>query len=252
MSIRNPWQGMITIVRLNWPYYAASAGVLVAALAMLVRSSSIPWQLGFALVAFGSAYFLFVSLGVSHFVYDRSDLYRWGWLNRALGGLDARAAVFCHTGFDDASLSLQSMYPEASWRVLDHFDPERMTEASIQRARALFPPSAETLPASFDRWPIDSHTVDLVLGFLAIHELRSEDERSSWFGEAKRCLPAGGRVVVVEHTRDLANFLAFGPGFMHFHSRASWRRCWERAGLRFHDEFLVNPFVRVFVVKRDE
>jgi len=57
-----------------------------------------------------------------------------------------------------------------------------------------------------------------------------------------------GRVVLDEHLRDTATFLAFGPGFLHFHSPASWRRCWEHAGFRSMDEFRVTPFVRIFVL----
>jgi hypothetical protein len=89
---------------------------------------------------------------------------------------------------------------------------------------------------------------DLILGLLAIHELRSETERGLWFAEAKRCLRPDGRVVLVEHVRDMANFIAFGPGFVHFHSRADWRRCWETAGFHLADEFCVTPFIRIFVL----
>jgi hypothetical protein len=60
--------------------------------------------------------------------------------------------------------------------------------------------------------------------------------------DATKSLVAG-RVVIVEHLRDLANFAAFGPGFVHFHSLATWRRAWESAALRLADEF-----VRVFVL----
>ena len=123
-----------------------------------------------------------------------------------------------------------------------------MPEASIRRARRMFPPPTETVRAPFDRWPVETASADVVFGLLAIHELRSEPQRTAWFAEAKRCLREGGRVVLVEHVRDTANFLAFGPGFLHFHSRASWRRCWERAGLRCLDESHITPWVRVFVL----
>ena len=93
-----------------------------------------------------------------------------------------------------------------------------------------------------------TETADVVFGLLAIHELRSDRERSAWFAEARRCLGRGGRVVLVEHLRDSANFLAFGPGFLHFYSRGSWRRAWESAGFRSADEFRVTPWVHVFVL----
>ena len=248
MKARGKWQGMITIARLNWPFYAAAVLVLMASLALLIALPQREVRLVCALALTGSAYFLLGSLGVSHLVYDRSDLYRWDWLERALRGAARREFIFCHSGFDEASRSLHERLGEVRWLVLDHFDPSRMTEASIRRARRLFPPVAETLPAPFDHWPVAAQSADVIFGLLAIHELRSEAERNAWFAEARRCLRKEGRVVLVEHTRDFANFLAFGPGFLHFHSPASWHRCWTRAGLQTVDEFRLTPWVRVFVL----
>lgn len=248
MNARSQWQGMMTIARFNWPFYIAATVVLIISLSGLFLSSmfSVRFFCGVALAV--AAYFVLGSLGISHFVYDRSDLYRWGWLDRALRGLNIRQAIFCHSGFDETSAELREKFSNVPWQILDHFDEKQMTEASIRRARIMFPPTPETLPARYDVWPVATKSSDLVLGLLAIHELRSETERSLWFKESKRCLRPGGRVVLVEHLRNTANFLAFGPGFVHFHSPASWRRCWEVAGFRLADEFCITPFVRVFVL----
>jgi hypothetical protein len=123
-----------------------------------------------------------------------------------------------------------------------------MSEPSIHRARALFPPAPGTLACSYDAWPLAGDSADVVFALLAIHELRTETERTTWFAEAKRCLRKDGRVVLVEHVRDAANFLAFGPGFLHFHSCASWKRCWESAGLRSVELINMTPFVQIFVL----
>ena len=109
-------------------------------------------------------------------------------------------------------------------------------------------PPPGTVSAAFDRWPVASQQADVIFGLLAIHELRSESERNTWFAEAKRCLRPGGRVVLVEHIRNFVNFLTFGPGSFHFRSAASWRRCWKHAGLRALDEFRLTPWIRVFVI----
>lgn len=248
MKARGKWQGMMTIAQFNWPFYAAAIVVLIASLAGLFLPSGpvLKSVCGFAFAVAG--YFLIGSLGVSHLVYDRSDLYRWGWLDRALRGADMRQAIFCHSGFDDASAELREKFGGMEWRILDHFDENQMTERSIRRARAMFPPTPGTLSSRYDAWPVAAESASAVLGFLAIHELRSEADRSAWFAESRRCLRKGGRVVLVEHVRDMANFLAFGPGFLHFHSPASWRRCWECAGFHSLDEFRVTPFVRIFVL----
>jgi hypothetical protein len=254
MKARGQWQGMMTIARFNWPFYAVAIAVLIASLAGLFLISNFELKLVCGIALAGAAYFIFVSLGVSYLIYDRSDLYRWGWLDRALREATKRHFIFCHSGFDDALAGLRENLGDAvGWRVLDHFDPRRMTAASIRRARRMFPPGADTLTAPFNQWPVEAESADVVFGILAIHELRSEAERSSWFAEAKRCLRANGRVVLVEHVRNSANLLAFGPGCLHFHSRASWRRAWERAEFHSLDEFRLTPWVRVFVLcGRDE
>ena len=247
MRTRGNFEGMLTIVRFNWPPYSAALAVLIVSGAGILLLAGFLKMLS-AITFACAAYFIFVSLAVSHLVYDRSDLYRWSWFDRALRGLPMRQAIFCHSGFDDSSAQLREKFNNAQWTILDHYDAERMTEPSIHRARALFPPATGTLACSFDAWPLSTESADVIFALLAIHELRTERERTAWFAEAKRCLREGGRVVLVEHVRDLANFLAFGPGFLHFHSCASWKSCWEPAGLRSINQFSVTPFVQVFVL----
>jgi hypothetical protein len=250
MSVRGKWQGMLTIARFNWPFYAAAVAVMIASLAGWLLLSRTGLRAACAITFAVTAYFLVGSLSVSHFIYDRSDLYRWNWLERALRGVNMRQVIFCHCGFDEASPALCKRFGGVQWQLLNHFDQQQMTEASIRRARAMFPPAPGTLPARYDVWPLAADSADVVLALLAIHELRSEAERSAWMAECRRCLRESGRVVLVEQVRDAANFLAFGPGFLHFHSPASWRRCWESAGLRSTAEFRVTPFVRIFVLSK--
>jgi len=247
VKARGNFQGMLTIARFNWPLYGAALAVLIASgggIFLLTGLFKILSAIAFACVA----YFIFVSLGVSHLVYDCSDLYHWSWLECALKGGPMRQAIFCHSGFDETSTELREKFSNVQWSILDHYDPERMTEPSIHRARALFPPTTDTLACNYDAWPVAVESADFVFALLAIHELRTETERTAWFSEARRCLRKGGCVVLVEHMRDAANFLAFGAGFLHFHSCASWRRCWESAGLRSVDQFSVTPFVQVFIL----
>ena len=102
MKARGKWQGMMNIAQFNWPFYVVAVAVLIASLAGLFLLPSLPFKLVCGIAFGGAAYFLLGSLGVSHFIYDRSDLYRWGWLDRALRGADMRQAIFCHCGFDEA------------------------------------------------------------------------------------------------------------------------------------------------------
>jgi hypothetical protein len=247
-SDRSAFEGVRAIVRFNWPFYAAGALALAALLAAFAWLPAGPLVRCAVLVAAAaSAWFLAASLAASHWVYDRSDLYRLHWLARALPPA-AQHLVSCHAGFDGCSHLLRAACPASTWRVLDHFAPATMTEPSIHRARRWHPPRAGTEPAPLDAWPLADGTADGILAVLAIHELRTERDRVTWFRAAHRALSAGGRIVLVEHLRDLANFAAFGPNFLHFHSRATWQRSWQAAGLRCLDEFRITPFVRVFVL----
>jgi Methyltransferase domain len=247
--MRGPFQGVLNIIRFNWPMFLGAAMMTATAALGATAVSSAVWRASLWLVMLAVGGGAVVSLVVSHVIYDRSDLYRFAWLSRAFNTPTLRSATFCQTGFDESSPLLAARVPATAWTLLDHYDPARMHEPSIQRARHLCPPAEGTLPAPFDAWPTEEASADGVIAMLAIHELRSEAERTAWFAEARRALRVGGRVVVVEHVRDLANVLAFGPGAWHFHSVASWHRSWSRAHLRQREAFRITPWVRVFVLE---
>ncbi len=246
---RPRYEGVLNIVRFNWPLFVATLIAVALLLVGVFMLSSPLWRVMLALAATALAASTIVSLAVSHAIYDRSDLYRFAWLARAYGQRTPNSAVFCQTGFDESSALLRTHTPGMTWTLLDHYEPTRMTEPSIQRARLRCPPADGTLPAPHDAWPTASSSADVVIGMLAVHELRLCDERAAWFAEAARTIRADGRVVVVEHVRDLANVIAFGPGALHFHTERAWRRSWERAQLRLQDELRITPWVRVFVLK---
>ncbi len=238
----------MTILRFNWPQYLWAALVCIAALAGAIFVSSMVFKIACGIAAAGTAYFGVVSLVVSHLIYDRSDLYRWRWLDRILQGVTPSSVIFCHTGFDETSLILKKRLQPETWTLLDHYDPLLMTEPSIRLARSLNPPPPATIGTPFDRWPVESGSADLVLALLAVHEFREAAQRIAWFTEARRSLKPGGRIIIVEHLRNAANLIAFGPGFVHFHSRSDWHRCWEAAGLHAVDDFSITPWVAGFAL----
>ena len=67
-----------------------------------------------------------------------------------------------------------------------------------------------------------------------------------WF----RTLRPAGSLPPLEHPRDRANFVAFGFGALHFHSRNEWLRAAGGAGFKLEREFSITPFVRVFLFRR--
>jgi SAM-dependent methyltransferase len=238
------------IIRFNWPYYAAAGVALVAVPFLLSRLTLPAWMRIAAYVSLTPmAAWLAASIVVSWIVYDRSRLMDWDWVLQALG-FSPKSWINLHAGHDESSVALTRIFPGASGRVFDIYDAREMTEPSIAVARRRAENHVPAEPADFRRLPLPKGTVDVAMLLLSAHELRSDESRSALFAELRRVLGPAGRVVIAEHLRDWANFLAFGPGFLHFHSRRAWLRCFSRHRFDVHREFSITPFVRVFVLRR--
>src|SRR3712207_5771206 len=117
--------------------YAVAAVVLAGGAAVicwlplpsLMRAAALG---GIALAAF----WLLVSLAVSHYVYDLAGIYRGEWVVSAIPQAPRRYANL-HAGLDEFSAVLAQRFPDSERRILDFFDPQLMTEPSIARARKL-------------------------------------------------------------------------------------------------------------------
>jgi len=246
------FQGMIQIVRFNPSYYGAGAFTLLAGTLLLARTwNRIPPMLSIlTLVGLVFAcWWLLASLVVSHLVYDRSDWPRGAWLTSMIGKQSVQRVLNVHCGFDESTMRLRAWLPEAEVVALDLFDSVRLTETSIHRARAFRPPLPGTLQGAPERWPVEPASFDVVCFLLSAHEYRSSVEREALFQRAREGLRPGGCVLLAEHVRDPANFAAFGPGFLHFHSSAAWRRAWTGAGLQIHVEQRVTPWLSVWCLQ---
>jgi SAM-dependent methyltransferase len=246
--LRPPWQGVARIVRFNWPMYAAGVGAALGAAALPVL-----WPLGPAVDAVAqaaaglAAFWVAASLAASWLVYDRSALTTAGWVSGALG-TTPRSWVAIDAGFDGMTAALRRALAGSQGRALDIYDPALMTESSIARARRAEASASEQV--SHRRLPLPDASVDAALLLLSAHELRTHQSRRALFDEIGRVLAPDGRVVVAEHLRDLPNFVAFGPGFLHFHSRPAWLRCFTQSNFSICREMSITPFVRVFVLTR--
>ena len=244
---RGALHGVGQIVRFNWPRYAAAAVIfLVVPLALdAPRVGETTRRLASAVLAL-PVFWAAASLAVSWLVYDRSPLMSGNWIPDALGASPSRWLTL-HAGFDEWTPAARRALGSAG-RSLDLFDPARMTEPSIARARRATPEPSPR--ADFRRLPVAAASMDAVFLPLAAHEWRTHSDRCALMREAARVLAPGGQVVVVEHLRDAANFAAFGPGFLHFHSRRTWLRCFQDSRLAVAREFAITPFVRVFILRR--
>ena len=246
--VRKPLQGLRNIVRFNWHFYALAlaAGLALGLAARLLPAPLGRWAgVGLALVLEP----LLVSLAVSAYVYDGAGLYDLGWLPAGVGPAAGRTLLTVSAGFDEISPLLRQRYPAGQLLAVDFYDPARHPEVSIARARQAYPPPPGTLRVSTHSLPLPDHATDATLAFLAAHEIRDPAERATFFGEIRRVTRPGGPIVVVEHLRDAANFLAYTIGFFHFHSRRAWRATFRAAGLRLTQEIKITPFISAFVLR---
>jgi SAM-dependent methyltransferase len=240
---RDPYQGVLQIVRFNWPKYLVATACIGAAEG--VRPLLAPPLSILLLVITGHVLFWTVSsLLISHYVYDRSRLYELSWLPRARTR-SPRRWLSIHCGFDEMSPLLAAEFPDAYGEVVDIFDPRAMTENSIRQARRAQPGTVHSTPARFYALPYSARAFHTVFCIFAAHELRRHADRVRLFTEIARILAPYGAFILVEHLRDWPNFLAFGPGFLHFHSWRAWQRAARDAGLILRAEFPFTPFVRV-------
>lgn len=244
-SPRGRFQGACQIMRYNAPFYvsgtlACLAGGLVMGLAPLPSTLRALGWCGLAL----AAWWLLGSLLVSWWVYDHSPLYKWDWLRDFMPDAPRRWANI-HSGLDESTPALRDLWG-GTWVVLDMYDEATMSEPSIRRARALTPPAITPTSIRFDALPLDSDSQDAVFLLFAAHELREAKNREALVREVCRVLREGGSVILVEHLRDAANFLAFGPGFFHFLPPGEWQRLARHGGFTIEAEQRMTPFVRVW------
>jgi hypothetical protein len=231
---RVAFQGVTNIIRFNWHFY-------VIALACITGCIVFHQFLLILLIVLGTV----VSLTVSWYVYDYSDLYTLDWMDFPA----IHQLVNINAGFDETSILLAEKFPGAALTVFDFYDPAKHTEISIERARKAYGPYPGTINISTDDIPLVS--ADLICMMLAAHEIRNSAERMMFFSLLKERLNDQGQMIVLEHLRDLPNFMAYNIGFFHFFSKKEWRRTFTGAGLTIHKEIKVTPFLSAFILQKN-
>ncbi len=249
-SGQGDFAGIIKIVRFNVQFYILSALGIVGA-ALLLASRRLPQSLQLVVLC-GAALAIFWTLSsllVSWYVYDHVGVTRWQWLRPRLPVPLNRWANI-HAGLDESTAALRQMLPQTEGSVVDIYDSQKMTERSIARARRIHPSTEPFNSGKYNALPLSDNDYDAVFLLFAAHEVRAAERRTELLREAARVLQETGHIVLVEHMRDWKNFLAFGPGFLHFHSRRNWLRGIRNAGLFVEQESQITPFVACFVLRK--
>ena len=248
-KIRKPFQGVFNIVRFNWHFYALSLGFLLL-LVIFYNFLNEPFRLFSVVLFFGIILTNFVSLFVSFYVYDLSELYKFSWLND-LQIKENGEIVNINAGFDETSELLKNKFKNSKFIVFDFYDPTKHTEVSIKRARKAYPSYPNTRQITTDYLPLTDKSTDKVFAILSAHEIRNAEERKLFFAEIKRILKPAGQIIVIEHLRDTANFLAYNIGFFHFHSKRAWLETFAAADLKVQKEIKITPFITTFILEKN-
>lgn len=243
---RKSFQGVFNIIRFNWHFYFFAGIVLFI---LLYFKRYLPevlqpiafWMSVLAIITIN------LSLLISFYIYDYSDLYKLSWLV----GFDNKKLLNVNAGFDETSEIIKGKFKNIELTICDFYDPNKHTELSIERARNAYPQIADVVKVSTDKLPFDDYSFDYVLAIFAAHEIRNEKERMKFFKELKRVTKPSGQIIVTEHLRDLNNFIAYTIGFLHFYSRGNWLRTFNQAKLIVKKEIKTTPFITTFILEKN-
>jgi len=238
---RSSYQGVFNIIRFNWHFYLLAI-LFIALLFTGFLFFSFPWNkicITLSVILFITS---LISLLVSFYVYDRSDLYLLKWLEN----LNDKKVLIVNAGFDEITDIVKSKFPEADIVTCDFYNPVKHTEVSIKRARIAYPPTPDTVKVETKNLPFENKEFDFIIAMLSLHEIRNSEERLIFFNELNRILKSSGHVFVTEHLRDINNFMAYTLGFFHFHSKAVWKKTFRESGFTLIEEIKTTPFITTF------
>ncbi|QNL47879.1 methyltransferase domain-containing protein [Olivibacter sp. SDN3] len=246
-ELRSPFQGVKNIICFNWHFFLIATLWLIGLLYL-----SYYFPIGKTLIYLMvccTCLSLLTTLIVSHYIYDRSALYKLSWLDGvSINGSGKLANI--HAGCDESSALLSFKFTEASIDIFDFYDPQKHTEVSIRRARRSMPSLPGTKTTGTSHLPVADNSYDGIFLILAAHEIRKDSERIIFFGELRRALKPGGKIIVVEHLRNLANFLAYTIGCFHFLPASVWNRTFDGSSLQCTGLLRITPFVNAFILEK--
>jgi SAM-dependent methyltransferase len=246
-KMRKPFQGVGNIIRFNWHFYVLSLSSILFILIIAHYFYEI-YKIYFYLFCFLIFISIFVSLCVSYYVYDVSQLYSLNWIDDDNEKINI---ININAGFDETSVLLKEKFPFAELAVLDFYDPTKHTEVSIKRARKAYPPYLNTIQVTTYRLPFADNSADKIFLIFAAHEIRNEEERIAFFKELQRILKPTGQIIVTEHLRDVPNFLAYNIGFLHFYPKRIWHNTFLLANLILQKEQKITSFISTFILTKN-
>ncbi|MGY8909705.1 MAG: methyltransferase domain-containing protein [Flavobacteriales bacterium] len=246
---RKKFQGVLNILSFNRHFYVI--GLLVLCLILIVCayfeiSKILIWVISGAFL-----YGLVMPLIISAYVYDLSGYYDFKWFKDL--NIDEKVAtqiVNINAGFDETSFTIKDKFSNSNLQVFDFYNADKHTEPAIIRARKVTNEYPKTIQINTKYIPLNTNSVDVIFLLSAVHEIRKDEEKVQLLKECKRVCKDNGKVIIVEHLRDVPNFFAFSVGFTHFFSQKTWLKVFNQAGFKNVIEKKITPFMSIFTIEK--
>lgn len=246
---RKPFQGVLNILSFNRHFYVS--GLIALALIITCNllfgwSNTLYW-----IIILGFVYGLTMPLIVSAYVYDFSCYYNFNWLkNLDLTDSKENLILNINAGFDETSFIIKEQFPYSELQVFDFYNAKQHTEPAIVRARKVSLVYPNTKQIISNLIPLQDNSVDYIFLLSAAHEIRNYNEKVQFLNECRRVCKSAGKIIMVEHLRDLPNFIAFTIGFTHFFSKKTWQKAFKDAGFSSFTETKFTPLMSIFTCNR--
>ncbi|MEO8516931.1 MAG: methyltransferase [Flavobacterium sp.] len=248
-TIRKSFQGIGNVVKFNWHFYVLALILLIVLLTstLFINSNYTIYCFVMAAVVFIPT---FISLLVTYYIYDYSDIYEIEYLNE-LNISQEDKLVNIHAGFDEFSFAIAEKFKTQNLSVFDFYNPKKHTEISIERARKVSSvfPNTQSIETSTIR--LEPESVATIFVLFSAHEIRNLQERIVFFKQMEKALHKNGQIIVMEHLRDLPNFIAYTIGFFHFLSKSEWEKTFQYSNLSIQKEMKITPFISVFILQKN-
>jgi len=245
---RRPFQGVLNILSFNRHFYVfgfAALALLIASYLFFSWSTILFW-----ILILGFSFGLLMPLFVSAYVYDFSGYYHFKWLKKqTLTDSKDTQILNINAGFDETSFIIKKQFPKSNLQVLDFYNAKQHTEPAIIRARKVSLVYPNTQQIVSNEFPVLTDSIDYIFLLSAVHEIRTQDEKIQFLRECHRVCKPNATVIMVEHLRDLPNFMAFTIGFTHFFSKKTWHNAFKEAGFKTFEENKFTPFMSIFTCK---
>lgn len=246
-AVRKPFQGITNIVRFNWHFYfLAMLFIAILWIVAFFNNNISNWLFSIAIIIIT---IILTSLIVSWYVYDYSNLYQLNWLDKYMN--ESHDIVNINAGFDEFSALIEERFFKSSLTVFDFYDSLEQKEISIIRAQKAYPAFASTIKIPLKLLPLNEEACDVILLLFAAHEIRSDNTRADFFKELGNCLKPNGKIIVVEHLRNVVNFSAYTLGCFHFFALNKWMKTFRKAQLKLTTKDKITPFVTIFILQKD-